>query len=477
MRQTRFMSTEDPHRPRPSLDAHSALTAPNGLSLRSTYPGSEPHARLRLSAYDPRAVGGRQVVRLSLATEFAQDAEELELRVRCDLLPMKVGQYRFIRALNREWQSVLLSFSSRDKEHGQYPLELELRAHARVGGVTEPVIKRRWLCHSILFLPRSDASLSEIHQVFLSSQKQVRVLAEDGAIARVQHGASAGNQLQVDVVARDGALAQVQLDPPHRGAIQESTPGYLAWDEALVELAVKRLPHSPPSTIKPSPSPASSTFLSLAARDASSEVKKLPQQFDVVHRIRHHRLRVLAADVWEFGRDLASSSPQSAANTPAPVVHHIRLHHPRISGVHADITVEQGRFVLRDHSRFGISVDGQRVQKDQAHILKESELIDLCSSFPDQIVWQVVALFRTESEHAACLLRRQHEHGAFEHLCLIHATQLAPSSMQSLGKACEQLYASAQNQAYAATLPPAGVLQGQEHVEWQVYQGQAELRP
>ena len=74
-----------------------------------------------------------------------------------------------------------------------------------------------------------------------------------------------------------------------------------------------------------------------------------------------------------IGRDIASKLSEVSESIPTPAVHHIRLHHPRISGVHADITVDQScRFVLRDHSRFGISADGQRVQKIEAHILKES---------------------------------------------------------------------------------------------------------
>lgn len=461
------MSTDHSH-----LHTHSAHTV-----IESRLTGAprerlgESSARLRLSAYDPRAVGGRQLVRLSLPAEFAAEADELELRVRCDLLPLKVSQYRFIRALNREWQAVLLSFSSRDKEHGQYVLELDLRVQANnssTSGQAAPVVTRRWLCHSILFLPRSDTSLSEIHQVFLSSQKQVRVLAEDGAIARVQHGAAAGQQMQVEVVARDGAIAQVQLAPHQPMAIQESTPGYLAWEEALVEIAVgagdatkTQVKQNTKTLDAAATQHPSATLASMAYAESACE---LPRHLDLVHRIRHHRFRILAADSWQFGRE-------RRINT-RPTTQSIAIDHPRISTLHAEIGVDGRNFVLRDHSRFGISLKGKRLSKDESHRLAIGDLIDFCSSFPGQILWQVVALFRTENDKAVCVLRCQHQHGSFEHLCLVQAPQMTPSCLLNLNQGLAQVYAESSARAYAATLPPSTMLIGQDHPEWHSYQDQ-----
>ena len=101
--------------------------------------------------------------------------------------------------LNREWQAVLLSFSSRDKEHGQYVLELDLRVQANnssTSGQAAPVVTRRWLCHSILFLPRSDTSLSEIHQVSLAAKNKCAYLLKMAPSPGYSIGAAAGQQMQ-----------------------------------------------------------------------------------------------------------------------------------------------------------------------------------------------------------------------------------------------------------------------------------------
>ena len=260
----------------------------------------------------------------------------------------------------------------------------------------------------------------------------MRVLAEDGAIARVQHGASAGNQLLVDVVARDGAWRKFNSIPaPWRNSGKH--PRLSGLGRGLSRIGRGASP--PFSAFDDQTQPLTSLeYLTVSRRERCElrSKKKLPQQFDVVHRIRHHRLRVLAADVWEFGRDIALKLSEVWGRYQRPRSTTFVFIILASAGVHADITGGPGPILyLRDHSFW--HQRGRTTCKKIAHILKESELIDLCSSFPDQIVWQVVALFRTESQHVACLLRRQHEHGAFEHLCLIHAAQLAPSSMQSLG--------------------------------------------
>ncbi|WMW80810.1 FHA domain-containing protein [Undibacterium cyanobacteriorum] len=473
-----------------ALDPHR--TFPSDAGLATPRLNAPQDFKIRLSAYDPRAVGGRQVVRLSLPIHFAHHYEELELRVRCDLLPLKVSQYRFIRALNREWQSVLLSFSSRDKEHGQYPLELELRAHAFDAQHDSNLsCRQRWLSHSILFLPRSNASLSEIHQVFLHSQKNVRVIAEDGAIARVQHGATASAQTQLDVVARDGALAQVHIETDRSNGIQESSPGYLAWDEALVEVAVQvkvatQNQADGPAEVEVTPSRASnlshaSTHERAAPRgplEMHSEkklaVEKLACRVDYHHRIRHHHLSVIAAEQWRFGR--TSSSDPTSTPTLEKQIQDIVLEHPRISAVHAEILCQQEQFFIRDHSRFGVSVQGQRLVKAQPHVLGVGDRLDFCASFPGQLEWQVVALFdslnttldTTLHHKQACLLRRQNEHGAFEHLCLVHAPSLSPSTLLQIGQLCQQLYATPSHAHFVNTLPPKQHWLTSPSSEWQV---------
>lgn len=477
--------------PTSSIAADPHRTFPSDAGLGAPRLSAPQDFKIRLSAYDPRAVGGRQVVRLSLPLQFAHQYDTLELRVRCDLLPLKVSQYRFIRALNREWQSVLLSFSSRDKEHGQYPLELELRAHTldpHQGPDTS--CRQRWLSHSILFLPRSNASLSEIHQVFLHSQKNVRVIAEDGAIARVQQGGTAGAQTQLDVIARDGALAQVHIEADRSASIQESSPGYLAWDEELVEVAVE--PPRSDQTAHPAGNERTKTIAladttseqldqnppSNAPRTKLSESKVSAQSLacrvEYHHRIRHHHLSVIAAEQWRFGR--TSISDPTSTPTLEKKIQDIVLEHPRISAVHAEILCQQEQFFIRDHSRFGVSVQGQRLVKAQPHVLGVGDRLDFCASFPGQLEWQVVALFdslnttldTTLHHKQACLLRRQNEHGAFEHLCLVHAPSLSPSTLLQLGQLCQQLYATPSHAHFVNTLPPKQHWLTSPSSEWQV---------
>ncbi|UUZ49202.1 hypothetical protein LP420_01790 [Massilia sp. B-10] len=44
----------------------------------------------------------------------------------------------------------------------------------------------------VILVPRPDATLSEIHQTFLSTHKNVRVMADDASIARVHASAGGG---------------------------------------------------------------------------------------------------------------------------------------------------------------------------------------------------------------------------------------------------------------------------------------------
>lgn len=387
---------------------------------------SSDSARLRLSAYDPRAVGGRQTVRLSLAKDFALGLDNLELRVRCDLLPMKTSQYRFVRALSGEWQSVLLSFSSRNKEHGQYPLEMELRFHH------EQTCVKRWLCSTVLLLPRSDASLSEIHQVFLASQKNVRVIAENGAIAKLHHeqlSSAQDRQLNLEVIARDASIAQVALPSQRENTHRDVAPGYLAWDEVLVEVAAQAITQEQAlqkeyqqksqatvSTVVDT-KPVISNAASVETAAPIDRPDKLSRAF--YHPIRHHWLRILVGNTWRIGRVIEN---EIGHQTSLP---EIQIAHPRISASHATLQLRKEGMELIDHSRYGMLVNGERIAPLHPVRLHIGDRIDLCASFAGTLVWQVIAF-----DQRMLILQHSTEHGNFDTVCLV---------FQEPGKACLQL--------------------------------------
>ncbi len=377
-----------------SNDVASPVSSPQSKPL------SSQHSRLSLSGYDPRAVGGRQTVRLSLPNDFAKGLDNLELRVRCDLLPLKTSQYRFVRALSGEWQSILLSFSSRNKEHGQYPLEMEVRFHH------EQQCLQRWLCSSVLLLPRSDASLSEIHQVFLASQKNVRVIAEDGAIARLQHDALGLQQhrhLNLEVIARDASLAQVVM-PSSQSTQQETAPGYLAWDEVLVEVAPEALTQE--QAIQSDFQQRRQAAKPVATQTTEC-VSAQPRAY--YHPIRHHWLRILEGQHWRIGRAMLKHETTNGHTVD------IHIAHPRISAVHAVIQHRGEHIELIDCSRYGILLNGERLSPMQAMRLKVGDVIDLCASFAGQLRWQVISL-----DQQMIVLQHSSDHGAFETLCLLY---------------------------------------------------------
>ncbi|MBC3882010.1 FHA domain-containing protein [Undibacterium sp. LX40W] len=384
---------------------HIPPILPSPSLLASTSYDQHPAAaaavsRLRLSAYDPRAVGGRQTVRLSLPSDFAVGLDNLELRVRCDLLPMKTSQYRFVRSLSGEWQSVLLSFSSRNKEHGQYPLEMELRFHH------EQACVKRWLCSTVLLLPRSDASLSEIHQVFLASQKNVRVIAEDGAIARLQQGqldSGRHRQLNVEVIARDASLAQVAMPSDADQGHSETAPGYLAWDEVLVEVAAEAMTQEQ-ALQREYQQKSVATSANITAPAISTEERWCA----FYHPVRHHWLRILEGETWRIGRAVEKETQALTRNAD------IQIAHPRISAMHATLQRQEGGVELIDSSRYGVLLNGERLAPLRPVRLQIGDRIDLCASFAGTLVWQVITLNQN-----MLVLQHSSEHGAFETLCLI----------------------------------------------------------
>ena len=319
---------------------------------------------LRFSGYDPRSAGGRQTLKLELRGELAPSIKELSFRFRSDLLSALEPQRTLLRTPAGLWPPLILSFSSKHMEHGQYLLEIELQYKEATGE------SHRWICTTTLLLPRANASLSEIHQVFLATQKNVRIVAEDGAIAKLNglqqpHDAAHAN-LDIAIYAKDAAIAQLDM---HNMLDMTATSSRengkfniglssIAWDEELLEVAV--------------PSYQSLTGRSLAAalpRQVKRHVASLSAN-------KSPTIRLFALEQWVLGRRDAQAS-----------VANILLQHrdaaltKRISARHACLRrTETGALELIDTSRYGVVVDGQIVDKHQAQRLLVGMHIELCAS-------------------------------------------------------------------------------------------------
>src|SRR5471030_582909 len=180
--------------------------------------------QLHISGFDPRAAGGRQTLKMELRGMAANCAPQLTLRLRSDLIPRGQVQHDFVRTTRGDWRPVFVEFSSRNKEHGQYQIEVEVQSHL------DGAVAQKWVCTFVILVPRRDATLTEIHQIFLSTHKNVRVMADDASIARVR----GGDGYNLDVTARNAGIAHVDLSAP-QGKIDMGFTT-IAWDEELIEV-------------------------------------------------------------------------------------------------------------------------------------------------------------------------------------------------------------------------------------------------
>jgi hypothetical protein len=149
-----------------------------------SWPRKEVHRpHLHISGFDPRAAGGRQAIKLELRGMPDDAPAELTLLLQSALLPQGGGRQTFTRSLRGDWRPLVVEFSSRGREHGQYRVDVEL--HAR--DPQHAGSARTWVATVVLLVPRADASLAEIHQTYLAARKNVRIHADDASIARL-HG-------------------------------------------------------------------------------------------------------------------------------------------------------------------------------------------------------------------------------------------------------------------------------------------------
>ncbi|MBQ5949900.1 FHA domain-containing protein [Massilia sp. ST3] len=354
-----------------SFDAISALRSRSAAVAGERAAPVLQRPQLHISGFDPRAAGGRQAIRLELRGMPMDCAPEVRMLVRSSLRLHGGERYAFQRTSRGDWRPLFLEFSSRGLEHGQYRIEVEL--HSR--HPQSPEAARTWTCSPVILVPRQDASLGEIHQAFLATHKNVRVMADDAGIARVN--APGGGRLDIDVTARNASIAQVNLEA-QTGKIDLGF-STIAWDEDLIEIDL-------PASATPHPCAADSACLVHAEADSATQ--------------RH--VRLFALDECVLGRfeTLAPEADLLLAHYGEHGEDHGGLTR-RISGRHA--VVRRGRlgWEIEDVSRYGLLVDGVWPGKHTPVALRPGMRIELTASIKGIVSLEVTAV----TAHALVLHR------------------------------------------------------------------------
>lgn len=364
----------------PAAPAALAATGAPADAPAAVPAGRRPH--LHISGFDPRAAGGRQVLKIELRGMALDGAAEATLLASSRLQLENGERHAFTRSVGGEWLPVFLEFSSRGLEHGQYRIELELHCRPR------DAAPRTWIATLLVLAPRADASLHEIHQTFLATHKNVRVHADDASIARVRDKSSGGGRVDIDVRATNAGIAHLDLDAVPAGGKIDLGFSSIAWDEDLLEIDV------PVAAAHPCP-----TVSGCLLRD------------DAAGSGQPRYLRLFALDECVLGR----GEPGATAD--------IRLMHHnaggavpdgltrRISSRHALIRRRRDGYDLEDVSRYGVLVDGAWPGKHAPLALRPGMRIELTASIPGVVVLEVDAWF----PHAIVLKRVDagNEHEAF----------------------------------------------------------------
>lgn len=326
--------------------------------------GARHHAEpyLHISGFDPRAAGGRQTIKVELRGMAPHDCPQLTMHLQSALIPNGASRHAFVRSLRGDWRPLFIEFSSRDKEHGQYQVDVEL--HRQADGRTA----QKWVCTLVILVPRHDASLSEIHQTFLSTHKNVRVSADDASIAKVKAN-TGGGRLDIDLQARNGAIAKLDLEQQAGGKMDLGF-STIAWDEELIEIDV-------PASCLRHAHPSHSACLVNAAPEAGAQrqVRLFALDECVLGRLE---LRDPEADVLltHFG----DAGPELAGLTR------------RLSGRHALIRRGTLGFEIEDVSRYGVLVDGAWPGKGKPVALRLGMTLELTASIKGIVVLVVTAL-------------------------------------------------------------------------------------
>ncbi|HEV7813510.1 MAG TPA: FHA domain-containing protein [Janthinobacterium sp.] len=355
----------------PAAAAHAlaqTLHQPGGLGQ----PGAPGMAHLHISGFDPRAAGGRQTLKMELRGMPANCAPQITMQLQSDLIPNGAARQQFVRTSRGDWRPVFVEFSSRNKEHGQYPIEVEVASHA------DGRCLQKWACTFVILVPRADATLTEIHQIFLSTHKNVRVMADDASVARVS--APAGNGYDLDVTARNAGIAHVDLSGP-QGKIDMGFTT-IAWDEDLMEIDV-------PGASRSHPHASCAACLVNAAPEAGTQrqIRLFALEECVLGRFElvDPESDVLLSHFSEDGQDNQGLTR-------------------RLSGRHAVIRRAGKGFEIEDVSRYGLLLDGVWPGKHKPTRLRLGMRIELSASIKGIAVLSVTAIM----PHGVILHRIDH---------------------------------------------------------------------
>ncbi|MEC5160224.1 MULTISPECIES: FHA domain-containing protein [unclassified Janthinobacterium] len=348
--------------PAPAPSGPAAATPPALAAGRAPAPFKElNHAHLHISGFDPRAAGGRQTLKMELRGMPANCPPQITMQLQSDLITHGAARQQFVRTTRGDWRPVFVEFSSRNKEHGQYQIEVEVLSAADAAAQAQ-----KWVCTFVILVPRRDATLTEIHQIFLSTHKNVRVMADDASIARVS--APAGGGYDLDVTARNAGIAHVDLSAP-QGKIDMGFTT-IAWDEELIEIDL-------PGASRAHPHPSRAACLVNAAPEAGAQ----------------RQIRLFALDECVLGR-FELVDPESD----------VLLSHfgddgqdnsgltRRLSGRHAAIRRCNNGFEIEDVSRYGILLDGVWPGKNKPTPLRLGMRIELSASIKGIVVLSVSAI-------------------------------------------------------------------------------------
>ena len=336
-----------------------------------------PH--LHISGFDPRAAGGRQAIKVELRGMPPGAAPLLTMQLQSALIRAGGSRHSFVRSLRGDWRPLFIEFSSRGKEHGQYQVEVELT------GQQDGRLAHKWVCTLVLLVPRADASLTEIHQTFLSTHKNVRVMADDASIAKVDAQAG-GGRLDIDVTARNASIAHLQLD--QRAGKTELGFTTIAWDEDLLEVDL-------PAQAETHPHPSAAACLVNAAPEAGAQRQVRLFALDECILGRYEQdtpeADVLLTHFGDDGQDRAGLTR-------------------RLSARHAIIRRGRSGFEIEDVSRYGLLLDGAWPGKHKPVPLRLGMKIELSASIRGIVLLSVSALLPNgvilhridQGEHAEC---------------------------------------------------------------------------
>ncbi|MFZ6757590.1 FHA domain-containing protein [Undibacterium sp. Ji50W] len=372
-----------------STSRTAVLKASAGVITRQAVPTAPANLHLHFSGYDPRAAGGRQTIRLELRGTLPPDIRSLAVHLRSDLIAAGASTHRLLRTASGQWQPLLISFTSKNKEHGQYPLEVALLYEQADS------ILRKWLCTSVLFIPRSDVSLTEVHSVYLAAQKNVRVMAENGAIATLSglgqsNGYAQGN-MNIEINAKDASIAKLDMRSPT--GKYEIAMGTIAWDEELIEVAAdQEAPAKPGPVALPT---VAKTPVKAVSNTVTSAIKSVTNSASLAARDKtqpHSTIRLFAQNEWVLGRmepqpqaDILLCHSSSGASENARLTR-------RISARHAIIRRKAQDAEITDVSRYGTLLDGVNLEKNQPYPLLAGMQIEFCASVRGIVKLQVLAI-------------------------------------------------------------------------------------